>query len=236
VEYIPFGVELQFTPYITDTDRIRLELRAEVSTRSIDTAEVANAEVPREVNERTFSTTVELREGQTLAVAGLIRSDFGANADRVPLWGDLPLIGRTGGFDRTSGGEQELVILVTPQLVHPLDSCEAPPVPGADVFEPGDVEFYLMGHLEGRRREDFRSSVRTDLCRQTRHRRCVGDAFIIGKPGHTFCRTGTCTGPCGALFSQPTPPQPKIIRAPEPQGPELFEEAPEPDPPSNGSE
>jgi len=241
VEYIPFGVELQFTPYITDTDRIRLELRAEVSTRSIDTAEVANAEVPREVNERTFSTTVELREGQTLAVAGLIRNDFGANADRVPLWGDLPLIGRTGGFDRTTGGEQELVILVTPQLVYPLESREAPPVPGADVFEPSDVEFYLMGRLEGRRKEDFRSSVRTDFSRQKRRCCCMGDVFIIGKPGHTFCRTTGCIGPGGHLSAQPppsepSPQQPEMVPTPEPQGSRFLEEILEPDSVRNGSD
>ena len=57
-------------------------------------------------------------------------------------------------------------MLVTPVLVHPLDMCKTPPLPGNNIFEPGDVEFYLMGHLEGRRSEDYRTSVRTDFERQ----------------------------------------------------------------------
>ena len=54
-------------------------------------------------------------------------------------------------------------------LVHPLEMCKTPPMPGNDVFEPGDVEFYLLGHLEGRRSEDYRASVRTDFARQERY-------------------------------------------------------------------
>ena len=51
-------------------------------------------------------------------------------------------------------------MLITPELVHPLDKGECPPLPGADVFEPGDLEFYLLGRLESRRPYDFRSPVR----------------------------------------------------------------------------
>ncbi len=107
--------------------------------------------MPSQITQRQFQTTVELREGQTLAVAGLIQNNFSGTSNRVPLWGDLPFIGRTGGVDSLSSGEQELVVLVTPVLVHPLDQCQAPPLPGNDIFEPGDVEFYLLGQLEGRR-------------------------------------------------------------------------------------
>ena len=84
-------------------------------------------------------------------MAGLIQNNFSGTSNRVPFWGDLPIIGRTGGVDSLSSGEQELVVLVTPVLVHPLDMCKTPPLPGNDIFEPGDVEFYLLGHLEGRR-------------------------------------------------------------------------------------
>ena len=185
VAFMPFGVQLQFTPYITDRDRIRLELAAEVSTRSEATTAVNGASVPSQLDRRTFSTTVELREGQTLAVAGLIQTNYGADARRIPLWGDLPLLGRTGGMDRATAGEQEVVVLVTPVLVHPLDGRHTPPLPGSDVFEPDDVEFYLLGRLEGRRHEDYRSPVRTDLERQRRFRHCP-DMFIIGPHGSTY--------------------------------------------------
>ena len=99
--------------------------------------------MPSQITQRQFQTTVELREGQTLTVAGLIQNNFSGTSNRVPFWGDLPLIGRTGGVDSLSSGEQELVVLVTPVLVHPLEQCQTPPLPGNNIFEPGDVEFYL---------------------------------------------------------------------------------------------
>ncbi len=152
-----------------------------------------------------FSNTVELREGQTLTVAGLIQNNFSGTSKRIPLWGDLPIIGRTGGNDSLTSGEQELVVLVTPLLVHPLDMCKTPALPGSDVFEPGDVEFYLLGHLEGRRSEDYRASVRTDFARQERYIHC-NDLFIIGPQGTTYgcCKSGGC--PCPNPDRSPCPP------------------------------
>ena len=70
--------------------------------------------MPSQIAQRQFSTTVELREGQTLTVAGLIQNNFSGTSKRIPLWGDLPIIGRTGGNDSLTSGEQELVVLVTP--------------------------------------------------------------------------------------------------------------------------
>jgi pilus assembly protein CpaC len=194
VVYIPFGVQLQFVPYVTDRDRVRLEIQAAVSTRSATTTAVAGSTVPSELDDRTFQTTVDLREGQTLAVAGLISTNFGGTSNRVPFFGDLPLIGRLAGFDQLSSGEQELVVLVTPVLVHPLERCQTPNLPGSDVFEPGDVEFYLGGHLEGLRSEDFRAGVRTDFARQEAYCNCE-DVYIIGPKGPTFtccCGSGAC--------------------------------------------
>ena len=185
VSYQNFGVSLQFVPYITDRNRIRLQLNASVSTPSTSTTEVSGAQVPSQITQRQFNTTVELREGQTLTVAGLIQNNFSGTSKRMPFWGDLPIIGRTGGNDNLTSGEQELVVLVTPILVHPLEMCKTPPLPGNDVFEPGDIEFYLLGHLEGRRTEDFRTSVRTDFCRQKRWCDC-DDLYIIGPHGPTY--------------------------------------------------
>jgi len=211
VTYQNFGVALEFTPYITDRDRIRLQLNASVSTPSTLTTEVSGAQVPSQITQRQFTTTVELREGQTLTVAGLLQNNFSGTSNRVPLWGDLPIIGRLGGVDSVSSGEQELVVLVTPVLVHPLDMCKTPPLPGNDVFEPGDVEFYLLGHLEGRRTEDYRTSVRTDFARQVQW--CGGnDRFIIGPSGTTYgcCKLGICPGPspspCPVASGNTSPP------------------------------
>ncbi|MCS6865230.1 MAG: pilus assembly protein N-terminal domain-containing protein [Gemmataceae bacterium] len=183
VQFVPFGVQLAFTPIITDRDRIRLTLNATVSTRdNAQTAIIGGANIPG-LNTRTFSTTVELREGQTMAVAGLIQNNIGATGSRVPFFGDLPFLGRLASFQQTSAGEQELIVLVTPELVHPLEPHELSPLPGADIFEPGDMEFYLAGRLESRRSYDYRSAVRTDIHRMLRYRRCE-DVFIVGPSGH----------------------------------------------------
>ena len=189
VQFVPFGVQLQFLPIIQDRDVIRLQIRAEVSTR--DEALGTNiggsgggTSVPG-INSRNFSSTVELRSGQTLAVAGLMQTNFGASSDRIPWLGDLPLIGPMTGANRTSAAEQELVILVTPELVAPVDSCATPGLPGNDVYEPTDVEFFLSNRLESRRSKDFRSPVRTDFHKQRMPDKCCPDHFIIGSNGPT---------------------------------------------------
>jgi pilus assembly protein CpaC len=192
VGYIPVGVQLTFTPYITDKDRIRLVISAEVSDRdpTLGATVVAGSEVPI-LDTRNFSNTVELREGQTLAVAGLIQNRLGANSVRVPFFGDLPLIGRLAAFDQIAAEEQELVFLITPELVHPMEPKQVPPLPGSDLFEPGDLEFYLLGRLESRRSYDYRSPVMTDIHRMLRYRHCE-QLYITGPQGH--CADGACNG------------------------------------------
>lgn len=211
VEFVPFGVQLQFVPIIQDRDVIRLQIRADVSTRDEALgATIGGAggggggggtAVPG-LNSRNFSTTVELRSGQTLAVAGLLQSNFGASSDRVPFWGDLPLIGLTGGINRTSAAEQELVILVTPELVAPVDACNIPGLPGNDVYEPTDVEFFLSNRLESRRAKDFRSPVRTDHAKLRRPDKCCPDQFLVGG-----------VGPTDRCCNQPAPRPHQLIQA-----------------------
>ena len=189
VNFVPFGVQLQFTPYVQDRDVIRLQLNAEVSTRdeSLGTAIGGNNSGTQVsgLNSRNFATTVKLKSGQTIAVAGLLQTNYGASSDRVPFWGDLPIIGATGGVNRTSSGEQELVILVTPYLVAPDDACDVGSLPGSDAHEPTDIEFYIANRLESRRSRDFRSSVRTDHARQKRAENCLPERYMIGQVGPT---------------------------------------------------
>jgi pilus assembly protein CpaC len=185
VSYVPFGVQLNFTPYITDKDRIRLNVSAVVSTLNPSTGTSIGGSNVTGINTRNFQTTVELREGQTMAVAGLIQTSASANATRVPFFGDLPFIGRLAAFDSLTSGEQELVVLITPELVHPMEPKEIPPLPGTDTFEPTDVEFYLHARLESRRDHDFRASVRTDSARMTAAFRRCEDVYIQGPHGYS---------------------------------------------------
>jgi pilus assembly protein CpaC len=190
VSFVPFGVQLTFTPYITDKDRIRLVVSAEVSAQSGNNNNQAQAAtiggaggtVVPGLNTRNFQTTVEMREGQTFAVAGLIQNNLTAASQRVPYFGDLPYVGRMFGVDGITANETELVILVTPELVHPLEPKEVTPLPGSDLFEPGDIEFYLRGLLESRRTYDYRSPVRTDIDRMRAYRHCE-QTYIVGPHG-----------------------------------------------------
>jgi pilus assembly protein CpaC len=217
VSFIPFGVQMQFVPFITDRDRVRLQVGATVSTLNPSLGATISSgtgttgtSVPG-LNSRTFETTVELRGGQTFAVAGLTQTTLGATTVRVPFFGDLPFLGPLAGENQTTHGEQEIVILVTPELVHPLQACATPELPGSDVFEPGDIEFYLLNRLESRRSYDNRSSVRTDCARQKRYEHC-DDLFIIGTHGQTFncCPPGASCQP--TLAGQPVPvPVPDAI-------------------------
>jgi pilus assembly protein CpaC len=118
--------------------------------------------------------------------------------------------------DSLSSGEQELVVLVTPVLVHPLEQCQTPPLPGNNIFEPGDVEFYLGGQLESRRSQDYRASVRTNFARQKRYIDC-DDQYIIGPHGTTYGCCNLGNGPCARPAAiNPTPDKGPGANAPAP--------------------
>lgn len=184
VTFVPYGVHLEFTPYITDRDRIRLQIGAQITARDLSagTSNFGGTNVPS-LSNRSVATTVELREGQTLAIAGLIQNNAGADSRRIPFLGDLPYVGQFTGFSRVEAGEQELVMIITPELVHPFNGKEAMlPLPGADLFEPSDVEFYVKGRIESRRPYDYRSPIMTDAQRMKQYRR-MEQTFIAGPSG-----------------------------------------------------
>jgi pilus assembly protein CpaC len=182
-----YGIDLNFTPYITDRDRIRLVLNADVT--GLDVAQgqtnIGGTNIPY-LNQRQVNTTVEMREGQTIAVAGLIQNNNSADSTRVPFFGDLPVLGNLFGFSRVSAGEQELVILVQPELVHPIDCRDNLPLPGQDLIEPSDWEFYVLGRIESHGNVDYRAPVRTDWAR-IRNYRLMENSYIAGPTG--YCDT-----------------------------------------------
>lgn len=120
IEFKPFGVSLGFTPTVLGDKVINLVVEPEVS--SIDpTASVSvNGLVVPGLQTRRASTTVELRDGESFAIAGLLRRDFQTTVRQLPILGSLPIIGalfRSSGFQK---GETELLIVVTPRLVSPI--------------------------------------------------------------------------------------------------------------------
>src|SRR5207249_3542807 len=100
-------------------------------------ATIGGAAVPG-LTTRNFSNVVELRDGETLAVAGLIQTNSGADGTVPPFIGDLPFIGNLTGHRHVTAAEQELLILIRPELVHPLPPGTDVPLPGTDLFEPND--------------------------------------------------------------------------------------------------
>jgi pilus assembly protein CpaC len=182
--FVPAGVSLFFVPVITDRDRIRLTVNATVSSTSANNGTTINgANVPG-LNATTVQTEVEMREGQTFAIGGLVQTALSGSFQRIPLFGDLPLAGNFFRNSSTSATEEELVLLVTPQLVHPLEPNELPALPGSDYFEPGDLEFYLLGRLESARAYDYRSPVMNDINRMAAYRRCEL-LYFVGPHGHS---------------------------------------------------
>lgn len=163
VQWKKFGVQLSFVPYILDGDTIRLSVDPEVS--SIDFSlgiQLSGTRVPG-LNTRNAHTIVELREGQTLAMAGLMQVSLANQTTRIPGLGDLPYIGPF--FSNNTGNlvEKELVVLVTPYLVEAMNPDEVPPLPGDEVYEPNDLEFYLLGRIQGRTGHlEFRSATNAD--------------------------------------------------------------------------
>ena len=151
-----FGTQLRFTPTVLDKDRIRLQVAPTFS--SLNAANSVNG-IPG-LNTRSVFTTVDMREGQWLAIAGLVLDQQNGSRQRVPFLGDLPGGHVIFGKNEVKRDETELLILVSPQLVHPLDAdCPPPLLPGMEVKEPTNAAFYLQGLTEGRPDQDHRSTV-----------------------------------------------------------------------------
>lgn len=148
VEYKPFGVELNFTPTVVDEDIINLQINAAVS--SIDTTVTLqnNGFSINAFKRRETSTTVEMRDGESFAIAGLLQDDFRDLNGQVPFLGDIPIIGALFRSSEYQRAQSELVIIVTPHLVTPTRG-EALALPTDRVKIPTEKELFLFGKVAG---------------------------------------------------------------------------------------
>lgn len=142
IDYKPFGVSLDFTPTLIRDDRIALRVRPEVSSLSAQGAvEIQGFSVPSFVVRRA-ETTVEVASGQTFAIAGLFQRQLAQDLDKLPLLGDLPVLGLLFQSQRYRREESELVILITPYLVEPVSErtlatpIDPPAGPGGSALQP----------------------------------------------------------------------------------------------------
>lgn len=144
--YRNFGVELSFTPTVVDSDVININLRSKVS--SIDASQTVTIEDAEVTGFRTreTSTTIEMRDGQSFAIAGLLQDDFQDTAGQVPWLGDIPILGalfRSASYQRA---QSELVIIITAHLVTPTNG-DALALPTDRIRPPTERELFLFGEL-----------------------------------------------------------------------------------------
>ena len=148
IEYKQFGVGLAFSPVVLENGRISMRVRPEVSELSSEGAITLNGfEVPS-LTTRRSETTIELGSGQSMVIAGLLRNGGNNTIERTPFLGSLPIIGalfRSNNFRRN---ESELVIVVTPYLVRPVDARQV--VLPTDGYRHGnDTQRILIGQEHG---------------------------------------------------------------------------------------
>ena len=185
VRFREFGVRLGFVPYILDGDVIRLTVAPEVSNidNTIAVTLVAGGSPVPGLNTRKAQTTVELREGQTLAIAGLLQLTLNGETDRIPGLGDLPIIGQFFSNTNSQRIEKELIVLVTPYLVEPMNQGQVPPSPGDEVKQPNDLEFYFLNRIEARTGKDFRSTTAWDDVYNLRQHLKLEKKYVNGPVG-----------------------------------------------------
>ncbi len=171
IEFKEFGVGVAFTPTVMSADRIHLKVAPEVSALDFTNAVTIGGSTVPAFNTRRASTAVELSDGQSFAIAGLLRDDVTELVDQYPVLGEIPILGMLFRSSQFQKNETELVMIVTPHLVKPLPPGDHQ-LPTDHFVEPNAFEFYLLGWLEGRM-----ESAHQDSAQQT--------GGLIGDVGHT---------------------------------------------------
>jgi pilus assembly protein CpaC len=156
VEFKDFGVKLLFVPLVLDDGRINLKLNVSVSelvdSNSLvltPTDTTSRFTIPS-LSERRAVSTVELYDGQSLGIAGLVNESMRSAVNKFPGLGDIPILGHLFRSQDFQKGQTELVILVTPKLAKPIKPGEVK-LPTDAIVDPSTAEFFLEGRIEGRK-------------------------------------------------------------------------------------
>lgn len=144
-----FGVGLSFTPTVLEEGRINIKVLSGVT-------ELINLS-PATFSGRKVATTVQLRDGQSLAIGGLLQDNFREQVKRFPFLGEIPIIGALFRSSEFQKNKTELLIVVTPRLIKPLAPDYVLPTDG--FVEPSRSEFLFEGKMEGRKSQDGQSGT-----------------------------------------------------------------------------
>jgi pilus assembly protein CpaC len=147
-----FGISVRFTPTVLDNGRINLKVAPEVSELSRDGVGIrfgsVNSAILPAFTTRRAATTIQLMDGQSFAIGGLIKNNTTANIKALPLLGELPVLGALFRSTDFQSDRSELVFIITPRLVKPFTG--EPPLPTDAYTEPSRKELFIDGRLEGR--------------------------------------------------------------------------------------
>jgi pilus assembly protein CpaC len=153
VEFKEFGISLKCLPVVLDSGRINLNMNVSVSELSQDAAVVSDIagtdlkfSIPS-LTKREASSTLELADGQTMSIAGLISDSLRENINKFPGLGDLPVLGTLFRSSKFLKKQTELVIFVTPKLAKSVLQSQIR-LPTDSFVEPGDRDFYIFGSME----------------------------------------------------------------------------------------
>jgi pilus assembly protein CpaC len=149
LEYKKYGVGLAFTPSVLSHGLINLKIEPEVSELDLNNAvTIANGITVPGLIVRRASTTVELRDGQSFAIGGLLQSTNTTQVEQLPWLGSIPVLGTLLSSKSYQKKETDLVIIVTPRLVHPARPGDVIKTPADKTSPPSDIDFFLMGKSE----------------------------------------------------------------------------------------
>jgi pilus assembly protein CpaC len=204
LEWKEFGVRLNFTPTLKKSGLVGLHVVPEVSSLDFTNALTIQGSVVPAIRSRRAETTVELKDGDTLAISGLIQSEESKNVSKVPLLGDIPVLGSLFRSSTFRKGESELVIFVTPKLIKPMKEEEAPSVPfeededglseegagglakdtegGKHQNTPGKAEKSLIAHTTG---DNYTIQVACELEQEAAQEK-IRRYKALGYPAHIY--------------------------------------------------
>jgi len=157
VDYKPFGVQLTFMPTVRSDGIINLRLAPSVSEIDTTNSVQFNGFTVPTLTKREARTTVELRDGQSFAVAGLLQSDNEADISQLPWLGSVPVLGALFRSTSYQKKETDLVIIVTPHLVKPTAPGTKLATPFDKTLQPNDVDLFVMGQED--RKKQFSDYV-----------------------------------------------------------------------------
>ncbi|NOC46506.1 MULTISPECIES: type II and III secretion system protein family protein [unclassified Ruegeria] len=146
IEYKPFGVNMNFIPRVVDGDLINLEMGTSVSSIDTSTNFTINGDTVPSFIVREAKTTIELRDGESFAIAGLLQDNFVDQVNQVPWLGDVPVLGslfRSADYQRE---QSELVIIITAHLVSPTRG-ETLALPTDRVKPPSEFDLFVNGRV-----------------------------------------------------------------------------------------